>query len=44
MARSVAEGGSHDDGRGGRSVSGVQQGHKKKCNWEHGNVMSGQGS
>ena len=28
--------------RGGRSVTGVQRGLKRKCNWEHGNVMSGQ--
>ena len=44
MARSVTEGWSHDKGRDGRSVTGVQRGHKRKCNWEHGNVMSGQRS
>ena len=45
MARSVTEGWSHDKGRGGRSVTGVQWGHEtQKCNWEHGNVMSGQRS
>ena len=34
------EGWSHDvEGRGRRSVTGVQQGHETKCNWERGNVM-----
>ena len=28
MARSVTEGWSHDEGRGGRSVAGVQRGHE----------------
>ena len=45
MARSVTDGWSHDEGRGGRSVTGVQRGHEAKVyNWEHGNVMSGQRS
>ena len=30
MARSVTEGWSHDEGRGGRSVSGVKWGHKTR--------------
>ena len=30
MARSVTEGQSHDEGRGGRGVTGVQWGHKTK--------------
>ena len=41
MACSVTEGRSHDKGKGGRSVTGVHWGTKQKCNWEHGNVMSG---
>ena len=42
MASSVTEGWSHDKGRGGRSVTGVQCGHETKYNWEHRNVVSGQ--
>ena len=30
MACSVTEGWSHDEGRGGRSVTGVQRGHEEK--------------
>ena len=44
MARNVTKGWSHDNGRGGRSVTGVQQGYETKCSWEHGEVMSGQRS
>ena len=31
---------SHDEDRGGRSVTGVQGGKEQKCNWGHGDSMN----
>ena len=44
MAGSVAEEWSHDEDRDGRSVPGLHRGvmgHRRKCNWGHGNATSG---
>ena len=43
MAGSVTEAQNHEEGSGGRSVTGVHgsvTGKEQKCNWGHGNATS----